>query len=234
MEDYATSNCPADHINDGDSGVCWKTITKKRRTRKMNTYKETELSEGIPGVSQHKKFRSCSSEESRRPSETHAPSPSTQEPYKKALCSEPVGKEVHAFSEPQGSPEWNATKVAPREITKFSNPDPLAERARLRRDMETRCERLQKQMDALVAEMGTSMQAALNRIEHHMESLQTEMKERVQSCIEHTVASTTAVPTTKTTHGQISRPPKVNASARRSHPYTAFPFPPAMKMAGVA
>ncbi|KAL3214908.1 hypothetical protein MRX96_006999 [Rhipicephalus microplus] len=54
MEDYATSNCPADHINDGDSGVCWKTITKKRRTRKMNTYKETELSEGIPGVSQHK------------------------------------------------------------------------------------------------------------------------------------------------------------------------------------
>ncbi|KAL3174890.1 hypothetical protein MRX96_010922 [Rhipicephalus microplus] len=62
------------------------------------------------------KSRSCSGGESRRPSEMHAPSPSTRQ--KKALQSKPVGKDVHAFSEQQWAPERNTTKVGPREHDK--------------------------------------------------------------------------------------------------------------------
>ncbi|KAL3203725.1 hypothetical protein MRX96_041742 [Rhipicephalus microplus] len=51
MEDDAASNCPADHTDDDDAGGCWKTVIKKRRARKMNTGKETQPSESIPGVS---------------------------------------------------------------------------------------------------------------------------------------------------------------------------------------
>ncbi|KAH8025090.1 hypothetical protein HPB51_003006 [Rhipicephalus microplus] len=185
----------------------------------------------------------CSSKESRHPLETRAPSPSTRHPYEKALQSKPVGKEVRAFSEQQRAPERNAIKVAPRElgqveippqpapssqslptafpqITKSPTPDPLAEIARLRRDVEARCERLKKQMNTLVAEMGTSMQAALDRIERRMEIFQIEMIERVQSCIERTLARTTAVSATETKLDQISRPSISYASARSSHPYT--------------
>nr|XP_037291023.1 piggyBac transposable element-derived protein 3-like [Rhipicephalus microplus] len=61
------------------------------------------------------KSRSCFCEESRRPLKTRAPFLSTRQPYKKALTSKPVGKEVHAFSEQQRAPERKATKVAHRE-----------------------------------------------------------------------------------------------------------------------
>ncbi|KAL3246768.1 hypothetical protein MRX96_057499 [Rhipicephalus microplus] len=74
-------------------------------------------------------------------------------------------------------------------------------------------------MDALVAEMGTSMQAALDRIER-LEILQKEMMEHVQSCIDRTLARTTAVPATETKFDQISRPSTSNATAWRSHTYT--------------
>ncbi|KAL3224682.1 hypothetical protein MRX96_026395 [Rhipicephalus microplus] len=52
IEDDASSNCPADNTDDDDARGCYKTIIKKRRTRKMNTHKETKLSESIPGVCQ--------------------------------------------------------------------------------------------------------------------------------------------------------------------------------------
>ncbi|KAL3182958.1 hypothetical protein MRX96_006754 [Rhipicephalus microplus] len=52
MEDDAASNCPADHTDDDDEGGSWKTVTMKRRARKMNTHKETQPSESISDVSQ--------------------------------------------------------------------------------------------------------------------------------------------------------------------------------------
>ncbi|KAH7964026.1 hypothetical protein HPB51_027735 [Rhipicephalus microplus] len=52
MEDDAASNRPADHTDDDDAGVCWKTVIKKRRACKINTHKETQPSESISGVSQ--------------------------------------------------------------------------------------------------------------------------------------------------------------------------------------
>ncbi|KAH7968942.1 hypothetical protein HPB52_012927 [Rhipicephalus sanguineus] len=92
-------------------------------------------------------------------SKKRPPSLSSQQPYKKALQSEAYGKEVHAPSEKQRALEQNTTKAAaPR---------------------EAHCERLQKQMDALVADMGASMQAALDRIERPMETLQIEITEQV-------------------------------------------------------
>ncbi|KAL3177509.1 hypothetical protein MRX96_039077 [Rhipicephalus microplus] len=45
IEDYAASNCPADHTDDNDAGGCWNTVIKKQRTRKTNTYKETQLTQ---------------------------------------------------------------------------------------------------------------------------------------------------------------------------------------------
>ncbi|KAH7931599.1 hypothetical protein HPB52_025542 [Rhipicephalus sanguineus] len=141
-------------------------------------------------------------EPSRSKSQKRPPSPSSQQPYKKALQSKAHGKKVHAPFERQRAPEQNTSKAAaPREVgwvegppqltppsqslpnssphtTTSSTPDPLAEIARLRRDMEARCERLQKQMDALVADMGASMQAALDRIERRMETLQIEIMEQ--------------------------------------------------------
>ncbi|KAH8020405.1 hypothetical protein HPB51_001077 [Rhipicephalus microplus] len=53
IEDDASSNCPADNTDDDDARGCYKTVIKKRRTRKMNTHKETKLSESIPVVCQH-------------------------------------------------------------------------------------------------------------------------------------------------------------------------------------
>ncbi|KAL3212664.1 hypothetical protein MRX96_008070 [Rhipicephalus microplus] len=38
--------------DDNDAGGCWKTVIKKRCARKVNTYKKTQHSEGISGVSQ--------------------------------------------------------------------------------------------------------------------------------------------------------------------------------------
>ncbi|KAL1435124.1 hypothetical protein MTO96_047190 [Rhipicephalus appendiculatus] len=52
MEEDAASNFHDDQTDDDDAGGCWKTVMNKRRARKMNTRKETEPSENIPGVSQ--------------------------------------------------------------------------------------------------------------------------------------------------------------------------------------
>ncbi|KAH7985543.1 hypothetical protein HPB52_025573 [Rhipicephalus sanguineus] len=95
--------------------------------------------------------------------EKRPPSPSSQQPYKKALQSKAHGKKVHAPFERQRAPEQNTSKAAaPREVgwvegppqltppsqslpnssphtTTSSTPDPLAEIARLRRDMEGAC-----------------------------------------------------------------------------------------------
>ncbi|KAL3188056.1 hypothetical protein MRX96_004284 [Rhipicephalus microplus] len=176
---------PFTHPDEGRRVALQEPIRKSKTCSKPGPTSRPEPTPN-PGLAS-----TSSCEKSRHPSETHAPSPSTLQPYKKALQSEPVGKEVHAFSERQRAPEGNTTKVAPREVdqvdgppllapsrqslpttspqtTKSSTPDPLAEIARLRRDMEARCERLEKQMDALVAEMGISMQAALDRIERRI------------------------------------------------------------------
>ncbi|KAH7943790.1 hypothetical protein HPB52_011741 [Rhipicephalus sanguineus] len=126
-----------------------------------------------------------------------------------------------AYSTPQSLPNSSP------HTTTSSTPDPLAEIARLRRDMEARCERLQKQMDALVADMGASMQAALDRIERRMEALQIEIMEQVQLCIERTLARNAAMQSTEINNysvnmplDQTSRPSTSNAGTRRPHPCT--------------
>ncbi|KAH7955335.1 hypothetical protein HPB52_000370 [Rhipicephalus sanguineus] len=104
--------------------------------------------------------------------------------------------------------------------------------ARLRRNMEARCEHLQKQMDALVADMGASMQAALDRIERQMEDLRIGITERVELCIEHTLARNSNMQTPEPSSYSASLPPdhisrlqhsnvgNSNGGNQRAHPYT--------------
>ncbi|KAL3245955.1 hypothetical protein MRX96_058078 [Rhipicephalus microplus] len=120
--------------------------------------------------------------EKRPPDQTASPS---QQPYKKALLTNASAEVAQAPTETQRISAQKTSTQAPREVsraadfpqlviahtslstpspltTSSSAPDPLVEIARLRRDMEARCEHLQKQMDTLVADMSTSMQAALD------------------------------------------------------------------------
>ncbi|KAH7977309.1 hypothetical protein HPB49_000577 [Dermacentor silvarum] len=189
------------------------------------------------------KSRSRSREASMRlPEKRIDASPSSQQPYKKSLQTNAPAKVTQAPSEVQRTPEKKTATEAPREVSRAEGPpqlapprkslptpsplsnslstsDPLIEIARLRRDTEARCERLQKQMDALVADMGTSMQAALDRIERQMEDLRIGITEQVKSCIESTferiqVAELSAY-SASLPPDQSSRPDTSNAKGTR-------------------
>ncbi|KAL3252110.1 hypothetical protein MRX96_054923 [Rhipicephalus microplus] len=165
--------------------------------------------------------------EKRPPDQTAPPS---QQPYKKALLTNASAKVAQAPTETQRISAQKTSTQAPREVSRAvdlpqlviahtslstlspltnssSAPDPLVEIARLRRDMEARCEHLQKQMEALVADMGTSMQAALDRIERQMEELRIGITEQVKLCIERTLARDNNIETPEPSSYSASLPP---------------------------
>lgn len=82
-------------------------------------------------------------------------------------------------------------------------------------------------MDALVADMSTSMQAALDRIERQMEALQIGITEQVKSCIECTFARMQVPELSGNNESALSdqgsRPQPSNVGTRRPHPYARPP-----------
>lgn len=82
-------------------------------------------------------------------------------------------------------------------------------------------------MDTLVADMGTSMQVALDRIERQMEYLRIGIAEQVKSCIECTFACMQVPELSGNNKSGLSdqgpRPQPSNVGTLHPHPYARPP-----------
>lgn len=249
LQPPSTSTASKDMATTGHSQVSTQGTLRARSKSRSRSRRKSQT---------RSKSRSRSRGASMRPPEKRPPdqtAPPSQQPYKKALLTNASAKVAQAPTETQRISAQKTSTQAPREVsraadlpqlviahtslstpspltTSSSAPDPLVEIARLRRDMEARCEHLQKQMDALVADMGTSMQAALDRIERQMEELRIGITEQVKLCIERTLARDNNIQTPEPSSYSASLPPdhisrpqhsnvgNSNGGNRRAHPYT--------------
>ncbi|KAL3219154.1 hypothetical protein MRX96_030606 [Rhipicephalus microplus] len=249
LQPPSTSTASKDMATTGHSQVSTQGTPRARSKSRSRSRRKSQT---------RSKSRSSSRGASLRPPEKHPPdqtAPPSQQPYKKSLLTNASAKVAQAPTETQRISAQKTSTEAHREVsraadlpqlviahtslstpspltTSSSAPDPLVEIVRLRRDMEARCEHLQKQMDALVADMGTSMQVALDRIERQMEELPIGITEQVKLCIECTLARDNNIQTPEPSSYSASLPPdhisrpqhsnvgNSNGGNRRAHPYT--------------
>ncbi|KAH8009939.1 hypothetical protein HPB51_022995 [Rhipicephalus microplus] len=173
LQPPSTSTASKDMATTGHSQISTQGTLRARSKSRSRSRRKSQT---------RSKSRSRTREASMRPPEKRPPdqtAPPSQQPYKKALLTNASAKVAQAPTETQRVSAQKTSTQAPREVsraadlpqlviahtslstlspltTSFSAPDPLVEIARLSRDMEARCEHLQKQIDALVADMGTN------------------------------------------------------------------------------